>query len=362
MLQDPEAGHPALGPVHCITIGSAASMSRDLAEGCRDHVTSIVLGCAVCTIVHTCGDSNAHCHICTLLLCTYHMPVHTTVLNNAPFLYRADVVPRLNYASVEALLAEAARSGYARRAVDTMAASIAATLPQALPWVAPLLSPGPSEPSAQGAPVVQAMRRHKAQEQRGLGGVVDMVGEGGSAAVLQRAAAAVEAAVGKDDDPQGGNAHVDARSTSDAVPLGKTGGVEVMGQTSTKGAQLAVVIDDKTHHHVSREQRTAAAGGTAGGCRRPPAAVAGGARAVAVPGGRRCSCHQGGGRQGWRLWHARGWGAGCGGAWGIVGIGSGVGRPSCGRWSHRGGGVLRGTPRTVSGHFARSKHGRFPSS
>ena len=49
MLQDDEAGDPALGPVHCITIGSAASMSRNLADGCREHVTSIILGCvAVC--------------------------------------------------------------------------------------------------------------------------------------------------------------------------------------------------------------------------------------------------------------------------------------------------------------------------
>lgn len=35
---------PGLGPLHCITLGTAAVMSRPLAEACNDRVTSVILG------------------------------------------------------------------------------------------------------------------------------------------------------------------------------------------------------------------------------------------------------------------------------------------------------------------------------
>ena len=165
------------------------------------------------------------------------------------------MVPRLNFASVEALLAEAAQSGYVQHAVDTLAASIAAGLPQALPWVAPLLSPETAAPTPpQGeAPLVEAMQRHATQRAKGLGGVAEMAREGDASAVLERAAAAAAVGAGsaqtamESQSPHvateasaGGDVVGDdspAMPAEDRVPTGKTGGVEVVGQTTVQGMQ-----------------------------------------------------------------------------------------------------------------------------
>ncbi|KAL4425884.1 hypothetical protein ABPG75_009900 [Micractinium tetrahymenae] len=80
-----EAGLPeGLGPVRCITMGTAAVMSRPLAEACNELVTSCILG--------------------------------------------SDVVPHLSVASVEALLLEASEASPVRRTVQDWSNKLAEAL------------------------------------------------------------------------------------------------------------------------------------------------------------------------------------------------------------------------------------------
>lgn len=92
-----------LGPVRCITIGTAAVMSLPLAEACREHVTSVILA--------------------------------------------ADIVPKLSYASVEALLLEISGSSLLPRA----AKGLGKTLSSVLVWWA--WRPGAFIPVAAPAPL-----------------------------------------------------------------------------------------------------------------------------------------------------------------------------------------------------------------
>lgn len=73
-----------LGPIHCITIGTAAVMSLPLAEACREHVTSVILA--------------------------------------------ADIVPKLSYASVEALLLEISDSSLLPRAAKGLGKTLSSVL------------------------------------------------------------------------------------------------------------------------------------------------------------------------------------------------------------------------------------------
>jgi hypothetical protein len=84
MLLHQSGGVKGLGPVRCITIGTAAVMSLPLAEACRELVTSVILA--------------------------------------------ADVVPKLSYASVESLLLELSSDSLLPRAAKGLGKTLSSVL------------------------------------------------------------------------------------------------------------------------------------------------------------------------------------------------------------------------------------------
>lgn len=80
-----EAGVPrGMGAVGCVTIGTAAVMSRPMADACRPHVTSVILA--------------------------------------------ADIIPHLSYASVETLLLELNQSSLLPRAAKGLGKKLSSVL------------------------------------------------------------------------------------------------------------------------------------------------------------------------------------------------------------------------------------------
>ncbi|PSC76092.1 Sn1-specific diacylglycerol lipase beta [Micractinium conductrix] len=152
-----EAGLPqGLGPLRCITLGTAAVMSAPLAEACNELVTSVVLG--------------------------------------------SDVVPHLSYASVEAVLLEASQASPVRRTMEEWGSKLAGALNKGVAKqgelsdaAAAAIAASPAKIAGSWTAVKQASQnlRHSASSSRGLSRIASLVAEvgaRGSAAVAAQAA------------------------------------------------------------------------------------------------------------------------------------------------------------------------------